>query len=167
MVCSLCCAVLCCAVLCCAVLCCAALCLCCAVLCCVVLCCAVLCCAGLCCAVLCCACAVPVLCCLSDLTPHTHTHTQGGWMDDWAHKGGSQVLAHGRTVCSVATIQCSSRCVSGLHHWRLHSVVHVLTHLDAPSDSRIVFDTQIFARRWRAVRVVKRMLVWISSGRLF
>ena len=47
------------------------------------------------------------------------------------------------------------------------SVVHVLTHVDAPSDARIVFNTQKFARRWRAVRVVKRMLVWISSGRFF
>ena len=47
------------------------------------------------------------------------------------------------------------------------SVVHVLTHLDAPSDSRIVFNTQKSAWRWRAVRVVKRMLVWISSGRFF
>ncbi len=47
------------------------------------------------------------------------------------------------------------------------SVVHVLTHLDAFSDSCIVFNTQKLARRWRAVRVVKRMLVWISSGRFF
>ncbi len=92
-------------------------------------------------------------------------HRGDGWMDDWAHNGVSQVLAHGHTVCSVASFQCSSHCVSGLHHCRLHSVVHVLTHLDVSSDSRIVFNTQKFARRWRAVRVVKRMLVWISSGR--
>ncbi len=43
-------------------------------------------------------------------------HRGDGWMDDWAHKGVSQVLAHGCTVCSVASIQCSSHCASGLHH---------------------------------------------------